>query len=266
MSDFRGNIEHWIRQAEPDYYMFFLKAWIPFNAWYVSELPSYKRKDSEIIKVLQDDDNSKPRLIIENHLVNQSNFQSKSFRSHLAELYYFLDSKVVVNNGTRVTFKKIFLSENPTKLSTHVDTLGNVYKAENTPSYFQAYIQDKGGKVLLDFKQSKYELQDLRKNIDFIKLNNPNTQKDIVHYYQLIDPKMDTDLICYDSSSPHILLESENSIMFINDKCTIAKGCIKTLYNLRNILFHGEIEPNNSNKPIYEHGYHLLRLILKELH
>jgi hypothetical protein len=266
MTDFRGNIEHWIRQAEPDYYMFFLKAWIPFNAWYVSELPTYKKKDSEIIKVLQDDNNSKPRLIIENHLTNQANFQSKAFRSHLAELHHFLDSKVVLNNSVRVTFKKIFLTENPVKLSTHVDTFGNVYKAESTQSYFQAYVQDKGSKVLLDFKQSRYESLELKKDIDFIKLNNLAIQNDIIKCYERIDPKMETDLICYDSLAPHIFLESENSTTFINDKQSIAKGCIKILYSLRNILFHGEIEPNNSNKPIYEHGYHLLRLILKELH
>lgn len=24
MTDFRGNIDHWIRQAEPDYYVFFV--------------------------------------------------------------------------------------------------------------------------------------------------------------------------------------------------------------------------------------------------
>jgi len=43
MSDFRGNINNWIRLSEPDYYMFFLKTWIPFNAWYVVEMPQHKK-------------------------------------------------------------------------------------------------------------------------------------------------------------------------------------------------------------------------------
>lgn len=31
------------------------------------------------------------------------------------------------------------------------------------------------------------------------------------------------------------------------------------------MLFHGEIEPNTTNKTVYEHAFYLLRLILKEL-
>jgi hypothetical protein len=50
MTDFRGNIDHWIRQAEPDYYVFFVKAWIPFNAWYIAELPNLNKRTLKLFK------------------------------------------------------------------------------------------------------------------------------------------------------------------------------------------------------------------------
>jgi hypothetical protein len=77
MTDFRGNIDHWLKYSEPDYYIFFLKAWIPFNAWYVAELPHLEKKDTKIIKELQDNINSKPRNIIENYLSNNKSDANK---------------------------------------------------------------------------------------------------------------------------------------------------------------------------------------------
>ena len=36
MSGTMSNIKDWIGRSEPDYYMMFVKAWIPFNAWYIN--------------------------------------------------------------------------------------------------------------------------------------------------------------------------------------------------------------------------------------
>lgn len=266
MTDFRGNIEQWIRQAEPDYYVFFLKVWIPFNAWYVAELPDLKKKDSDIIKELQDHVNSKPRKIIENFLIN-SDYDSLEFQSHLAELHYFLEKNSLYHNSSRLSFKKLSLTENPIKFKKDLDEKGNLYKAEKTSSYFQAFIEEKSGKVILDFKQPRYQLDDLTKDNDYIRLNNKKIQNKILDHYKDIDPRKPINLLSASSDkTKYILLKSKNSCKFINDKENVAKGCIKILYSLRCMLFHGEIEPNNSNRPVYQHAYYLLRLLLKELH
>lgn len=149
MTDFRGNIDHWIRQSEPDYYLYFLKAWIPFNAWYVAELPHLKNRDAEIIKELQNNTNSKPKKIIENFLSND-NYQDQNFRAHLAELHYYLERTPITHNGRRLSFKNLTLATNPKKFAKNTDLHGNVYKTEKTSSYFQAFIEAKSGKVLLD--------------------------------------------------------------------------------------------------------------------
>jgi hypothetical protein len=266
MSDFRGNIEHWIRQSEPDYYILFLKAWIPFNAWYVAELPHLNKKDSALIKELQDNINSKPRKIIENFLTNRNDYEALSFRSYLAELHFFLDNVPLTHSGARLTFKRLALTENPEKFKTSVDPVGNLYKAERTSTFFQAFIEEKGGKILLDAKFPTYNIEDLKKDNDYIRLKSPDFQSQILEHFADIDPKKPICLISSSNvTSEFIELKSKNSCNFINDPTTVAKGCIKILYALRCMLFHGEVEPNITNRPIYENAFFLLRLIINKL-
>jgi len=266
MSDFRGNIDHWIRQSEPDYYIFFLKAWIPFNAWYVAEMPQHKKNDAIIIRELQDNNNSKPRNIIENYII-KDNFNAVKFKSHLAELHYCLESKTIKHNSIKLSFSNLPLSENPKKFEKDLDIQGNIYKAEVKQGFLQALIVDKGGKTFLDYKKSQFDIEDLKKNNDFIKIADKKIQTKIIKCYEAINPDKPLCLVSNSKTKgDYILLLSESKVHFINDPTTIAKACIKVLYTLRCMLFHGEIEPTNSNKPIYEHAYYLLRLLIKELH
>ncbi len=267
MTDFRGNIDHWLKQSEPDYYMFFLKAWIPFNAWYVAELPHLEKKDTKIIKELQDNVNSKPRIIIENYLTTSNNVDANKFKSHLAELHYWLHFKNLKHNGLKLSFSNLSLTENPKKFEKDTDIAGNIYKSEVKTGFYEALIVDKGNRTIMIFKQPKYSIEDLKRNNDFIKIKDKKIQTKILKCYEAIDPNKSLSLISNSKvKSEYITLNSENKINFINDPSTIAKGCIKVLYALRCMLFHGEIEPTNSNKPIYENAFYLLRLIIKDIH
>lgn len=265
MTDFRGNIDHWIRQAEPDFYVFFVKAWIPFNAWYVAELPHLDKKDTKIIQELQDSPKSKPRISIENFLSNDKP-DSIRFKSHLAELHHLLDTKSLKHNGIKLSFSNLSLSENPKKFEKDTDKSGNIFKAEVKQSFYEAIIVDKGGRTIIHFKQPVYKIDDLKKHNDFIKITDKKIQQKILNCYHAIDPNKPISLVAASKAKGEfIVLNSDNKVNFINDPTTIAKACIKVLYALRCMLFHGEIEPNISNKPIYEHSYQLLRLILKDL-
>jgi hypothetical protein len=265
MTDFRGNIDHWLKQSEPDYFMFFLKAWIPFNAWYVAELPQLGKKDTKIIKELQDNANSKPRIIIETYLTTNKP-DSIKFKSHLAELHHYLELKTVKHNGLKLSFTNLSLTENPKKFEKDTDNEGNVYKAEVKPGIYEVLILDKSSNKIMHFKQQIFNIEELIKYTDYIKIQNKKIQKRILKCYEAIDPKKPISLVSNSKTkTDFISLSSENKINFINDPTTIAKGCIKVLYALRCMLFHGEIEPTNANKPVYEHSYYLLRLIIKDI-
>jgi len=260
-----NHLKLWFEQAEPDYYMFFLKAWIPFNAWYVTEYPLLKKKDTDIIKELQDHPDSKPKKIIKNFLDSTAEHDALKFQSYLAELHFQLDKIPLTHNGSRLSFRNLSLTENPEKYKHDTDDKGNVYKTEKTSSFCQAYIEAKGGKVLLDFKKPIFELEELTKDIDYIRLQK-KIQTKIYSLYQAIDPKKPISIIS-DSSlkKDFILLKSKNSCKIIQDTETVSKGCITVLYALRCMLFHGEVAPTETNKKVYESAFYLLQLFINEL-
>lgn len=258
----RENISLWLQQSEPDYYIFFLKAWIPFNAWYVEEYPLLKKKDTEIIKEIQNTNNSKPKNIIKNLLEN-SDYDSVKFRSYLAELNYELEKTPVYHNSYRLTFRDLALNENPIKFQHHVDGLGNVYKTEKGSSFFQAYIQAKNSKVLLDFKKPLHNPEELCKDTDYIRLDS-KLKKMILRLYIEIDPKKGTSIIASKKENC-LLLKSKNPCKVIADTEIVAKACIKLLYSLRCMLFHGELPPSEANKKIYENSYYMLKSLIKGL-
>lgn len=265
MSTSTENIRLWMNQSEPDFYMFFLKAWIPFNAWYVAEYPSLKKKDTDIIKELQDHTDSKPRKIIKNFLENATEHDALKFQSYFAELHFQLDKIPLTHNGNRLSFRNLSLTENPIKYKPGSDDKGNVYKAEKTSSYFQAYVEAKGGKVLLDFKKPTYDILELTKDTDYIRLEK-KIQSKIHKLFLEIDPKKPISIISESvSKKDFILLKSKNNCKIIKDTEVVSKACIKVLYALRCMLFHGEVAPTDTNKKVYENSFYLLQLIINEL-
>ena len=174
--------------------------------------------------------------------------------------------KTIKHNGLKLSFTNLSLTENPKKFEKDIDKNGNVYKAEVKTGFFEALMVDKSGKKIMHFKQPIFNIEDLKKYTDFIKISDKKTQNRILKCYGAIDPNKPVSLVSnLKTKSDFISLNSENKINFINDPTTIAKGCIKVLYALRCMLFHSEIEPTNANKPVYEHSYYLLRLIIKDL-
>lgn len=264
MNTTRENISLWLNQAEPDYYLFFLKSWIPFNAWYVAEYPEHNKVDRDLIKELQDNTDSKPKKIIKNYLDN-TDHDSLNFKSYLAELHYYLEKIHLSHNGNRLSFRNIALTKNPITYRNGTDNKNNLYKTEKTSSYFQAYVQAKGGKVLLDFKKSTFNIEDLIKDNDYIRLEK-KVQKTIYCMFEAIDPQKPISIISDSKDRKNFtIIKSKNSCNIIKDHETVAKACIKVLYTLRCMLFHGEVPPTETNKVIYENAFTLLQLILKQL-
>jgi len=262
----RENISLWFQNSEPDYYMFFLKSWIPFNSWYIEEYPNLNKKDAAIIKELQNDPDSKPRKIIENFLTNSGDTNAENFQSYLAELHFHLENIPLQHNGKRLSLKNIYLTENPIKYNNYIDTHGNVYKVEKTSSYWQAYIEDKGNRVLLDFKKPKYAILELKKDFEYLRLEK-KIQNKIYALYEEINPEKSVSIISNASRKTEFrLLKSENSCKTILDETVVAKACIKVLYSLRCMIFHGEIAPTTANKVIYKNCFFILNLINKQIH
>lgn len=259
------NIRLWMDQSGPDYYLFFLKAWIPFNAWYVAEYPNLQKKDTAIIKELQDGAGSKPRSIIKNFLENEADHDALKFKSYFAELHHQLNTVSLAHNGNRLSFASLNLAQNPDKHKNLVDEQENVYKVEKTSDYWQAYIQAKSGRTLLDFKKPVYNIEELIKDTAYLRLDK-KMQKRIRDLFHAIDPQKTVSVISKSASKQDcISIKSQHPCKIIKDCEVVAKACINVLYALRCMLFHGEVSPNEANRRVYENAFYLLQLTINRL-
>ena len=96
------HISNWIDRAElfMDYYTLFIKAWIPYNAWYMynyyDEDSSPKRdRDSAIIAYINSTSNKYRDKILT--LLRNQDLQSIEFRQLLGNLQYELERNPLVS-------------------------------------------------------------------------------------------------------------------------------------------------------------------------
>lgn len=257
------HIDNWITRAEPDFYTMFIKAWIPFNAWYFTEYST--KKDSIALKEIRNTKN-KIRNRIEALLSNED-LDSKTFRFNLSKLHIELESRRIMNYGQIVSFKNILIEDYLPSVATDNDRKGNIYKAipDKTKGY-RAVILDKSSRTLLDKTFNPYDLNALISDAQYIALSDTRIKEKIRLCYAAINPSNPISIISTSNiKSDYILLDTDLKIKMVNDTELIAKSLINILYTLRCLLFHGELDPSETNQPIYENAFHILKALIKEL-
>lgn len=257
------HIDNWITRAEPDFYTMFIKAWIPFNAWYFTEYST--KKDSIALKEIRNTRN-KIRNRIEALLSNED-LDSKTFRFNLSKLHIELESRRIMNYGQIVSFKNILIEDYLPSVATDNDRKGNIYKAiPDKNKGYRAVILDKSSKTLLDKTFNPYDLNALISDAQYIALSDVKVKEKIRLCYAAINPSNPISIITNSNiKSEFILLDTDLKIKMVNDTELIAKSLINILYTLRCLLFHGELDPSETNQPIYENAFHILKALIKEL-
>jgi len=257
------HIDNWIAKAEPDFYTMFVKAWIPFNAWYFTEYNT--KKDSVALKQIKETKN-KIRNRIEALLKNDDN-ESKTFRFNLAQLHFQLESRRIMNYDSIVSFQNIVLEDYLPSPASDTDRKGNIYKAIPDKSLgYRAVIVTKGGKTLMDKTFNPYDLNSLINDNQYISLGDPKIQEKIRICYGSINPSNPINIVSKSKlKSEYILLDNDIKVQFVNNTELIAKSLIHILYTLRCLLFHGELDPTEINQGIYEYSFNILKTLIKEL-
>ena len=85
------HIKNWIDKSDPDYYIMFIKAWIPYNAWYMHNFYNEDERrinDKSIIRYIQNNPNKYKDKIIS--LINGNDDDSKQFKQRITLLHYQL--------------------------------------------------------------------------------------------------------------------------------------------------------------------------------
>jgi len=253
-----------IANGEFEYSILFIKSWLPFNAWYCNSYLDLNNNDRRILTEIKSSNNLfKTRII---SLLEGSDEDSIFFKQKLIKLYQQLELCKVPSANTAVSFKSLNFRENPTTVfnKTYRNYKFKIELLTRTPPHnnrVKIDILNNHNSNVLAYLHTKYDLDHLKNNGDFKSLSNTN-QKIIIDGFELLNPKFKESLIVTKKNQS---FSSIKEVLLINDSDLISQGIIEILYNLRCILFHGEIQPNKDNLKIYEPAFYMLRLLIKSL-
>lgn len=265
-NNFIDQKDRWLQIANGDfeYSILFIKCWLPFNAWYCNNYPQFKNQDSAILREVKTDDNLfRTRLI---SLLENDDEDSIFFRNQLIILHKQLERCKVPNIANSLSFKSINFRTNPNPIFT------KDYNKFNFKIELLVPIQPHNIKIRVDvlknrratmytYQHTKYDFEHFINDPSFIALSEKN--KEILKDgFKQINPKIKESLIVEKKKDS---LQNIGSVFFKNDTNLLSQAIIEIIYNLRCILFHGEIQPNKDNLKIYEPAYYMLKLLIKSL-
>lgn len=256
------NAEAWKALSNIDYFTYFVKAWIPFNAWYRNSYPALE-SDADIMQQIKTQHNSfRSRIIslIENP---ETHNESKVFKAHLAELHYQLERNYIYNRGVRISFENIVVEENPVTTGTRTYR-GFSYNVEidaGNKRKFTSKIIDIKSVIRLDVSQNNGYNWDEIANHSQYKALPPECKRILKACYEKVNPRKAISLLATDAANS-VRIGNYN---FVNDSELVAKAIITVIYNLRNSLFHGQLVPDRNTQLVYEPAYHMLRMLVLSL-
>lgn len=254
------NSERWLALAEIDYLTQFVKAWIPFNAWYMNMYPTLKQ-DRKIIEEIKSNPNLFRDKILA--LLNGTDNDSIIFKGQIAKLHQCLEAIYIPNANKRITFQSITVETNP--ITSETATFRRwIYKVELTRTgniiNINSLVTNSGSITQYTYNQSKFDVDALSIDAHQNSSLTQNQRNYLLNIYQKINPKKPTNLLSLNRQG----IQAGN-VIFINDPEKLVKGLLEVMYKLRNILFHGELIPNNDNKKVYEPAFYILRTIIQSL-
>ena len=257
------NSEKWKTLADIDYFTQFVKAWIPFNAWYKNYYPTLDTDKAAIDEIKSTNNTVRNKLI---SLLNGNDTDSIAFRSHLAKLHSELGRKYIFNKyGERICFDLIVIERNPEKIIIY-ERNSIICKVERGPGgrsekEIISTVQNKARAMVFTCTQSDgYNLEDLKTQPGFERLSQ-SQKASLESAYKDANPRRPICLLTNDDD--HCI--KVGSIKFITDTTSLSKGILEILYSLRNGLFHGEIVPDKETNRVYESAYHILNALVQAL-
>ncbi len=269
------HINEWIKRSQEDFYTLFIKAWIPFNAWYHKEIsPLAGKRDRDCIDYIAQNPNTYKNKII--NFLNGTNRDSLSFQQELVDLHNALLSHSIPDTSNPINFKTTSIGDAPNLIE--IDFYKTHYKIERVPNRnsfrYEIRLEDKTthtSKYSKSFNQ--WSMSDLENDPNFQRLSSPikNKLKEEFAKVSIKAPRdiILTPIVSADGSRKKPLNSIEygsaEKQYFINDKDKIAQVLIQVIYLLRCQIFHGSLNPSESNLEVYEHAYKIQRMLIKEL-
>jgi hypothetical protein len=257
------NIAYWKQRIELDYFTQFIKAYILFNAWYRHAFPNLKT-EREILDAIKTQSTAHVRSKCLPMLTDTVE-EAKQLQNALANLHQHLERYHLHNrDGQRISFTSFYLERNPnvvqqgTNNSIKFKVDATRTKANNIVTAVRVTVEKSNGDVI-SMTQSEYGWSDLEQKTEFQWLS-PTQVTNLRFYYEAASPRRLVDLTNTQQGSVPI-----GSFQFCNNPAHIFAGMIEVIYDLRNLLFHGELIPSQDTNEIYGAAYAVLRELIRPI-
>ena len=255
------NIEKWKTLTDIDYFTYFIKAWISFNAWYRNHYQNVN-SDREAINKIKNEGNTIKNKAIAMLGRNSTDEKSLTFKSSVASLHKALLELAIHNDNKRLCFDNFVIEADRANLVQNFNNRNIKYYLkidENRGAVTSVLITvtKSNNTTILNYTHNSYDESHLINNNNYKNLSN-SQQAHVLDAFRLSNPFKLENLLTSDESNSILI----GSFRFINNEEKILKCLIEIIYGLRNALFHGEIVPNKEHRKIYEQAYKILKILL----
>lgn len=276
-------ISKWIEKSEPDFYTLFIKAWIPYNSWYMhnfydEDISPKRTSDKDIIGYIKNNSNVYKDKIIT--LLRNIDDESNNFKQLISNLYYQLEQTPIPNVNEKISFNSICISDNTNSKGPYTLNVSGFSisgkKDETLPrgsaKWIFEVIDNRTTKTISRISLFKCSLAELHSNNDFNSLDN-KYKSSVEKCLNEINPQKRISVVLqperkkvkYKAPPDSICIDDKNNLYFTNNLEDVSKSIIQILYDLRCKLFHGEIDPTDTNIGVYEQAYYIQRVLIKVL-
>lgn len=283
VNNFSDNVPRWLSLAELkiDYYTQFIKSWIPFNAWYMVSYydeTNNRKSDRDIIDHIKNNSNPFRDRII--NLLNGYDNDSNQFKFYLGQLHLQLEGHTIPDNENKLSFSSINISKN-TNTSQPINFRNLIYKTTYNTNVSRGtnrvkceiFDSRRGNTNIYLDEMLDWSMNEFLNRASYISL--PYERKEKLRLsFEEVNPRKPENIIVrptrdknnnYQKPSRCVIIDKDAHIYFVDDSVLVSKVIIEMLYRLRCVLFHGEINPTETNQGIYEYAYNIQKLLIKEL-
>lgn len=281
VNNFSGKVNTWLALAEMkvDYYTQFVKSWIPFNAWYMVNIHSDTlHNDRKIIDHLKQNSNPfKDRIL---SLLEGDDNDAIQFRNHIGQLHMSLEGYAIPSHDSKITFTSTTIAKNPNtqhsitfkKKAYKVDFDVTAPKTTKRLKCEIFQIQTGGGHkpIFLD-EFNDWSMEEFLESAKYKALSSEQREK-LRLCYEEVNPNKPVNVVVsakrkgdgsYTKPANSLIIDSDSNTYFIDDIDLVSKVLIEVLYLLRCALFHGEIDPTETNQTSYKHAYSILKSLIQ---
>lgn len=272
-------IEKWIKMSDPDYYTMFIKAWIPYNAWYMHNFcdeDAGRTTDRSIIEYIKNESNLFKNKI--SALLQGNGDESIEFKHLLSRLHYGLENHPIPDFENRISFSSICLHKNTKNQETinektfSIKGTADLTKPKKDLRVTMEIIDNKKMTTISLIRLHSCSLKELHENLDYIKIDG-QYKSTIEKCLNEINPEKKESIVIqavrkgskYLQPTNSICINNEKNLYFTDNIDEISRAIIQILYELRCKLFHGEIEPSETNLGVYEQAFYIQRTLIKAL-